>query len=169
MLIFITFVAVLTKKLILSIFLLFTYSLGFAHSFIPHVHTSESQNHEHVHEENGHAHHHHHSLEQVNQDHEHISHGDHFDNGFYEVLICFLHDVNPHKDECSHPYFIPGKSNNTSSNKSQQQKLVATRLISPLKVEQTEVIDRLAANARICYSSPSLEDSHLRGPPTPQC
>jgi hypothetical protein len=167
LLIFITFDAVLTKKIILSILLLFTYSLGFAHSFIPHQHTTET--HEHVHEENGHTHHHHSTKEQAHQDHEHITHGDHFDEGLYDLIVCFLHDANQHQQECDLLYVIPTKTNNTSTNKSQHLKLVATQLVFPLKAEQAQSIHQVEANSTICYRSSSLEDSPLRGPPTPKC
>ena len=122
----IIFETVITKKLIISIVLLLTYSLGFAHNFIPHHHDAGTVNVEHSHENDDHPHHHHNAKEQAHQEHQHISHGDHVDEGFYDFLICFLHDANHHQEECDNPYFIPVKSNNPTSNKSHQLKIAVT-------------------------------------------
>jgi hypothetical protein len=156
---------VITKRLIISIILLLTYSLGFAHNFLPHNHDSETAVHEHSHEENEHSHHHHNAKEQTQQEHEHISHGDHFDEGFYDLLICFLHDADHHEDECDNHYFIPAKNNNPLTNQSEQLKLVATIIGLTVKIEQTESAYYVDPNSTICYRSPSIEDSPLRGPP----
>ncbi|MDB4533628.1 hypothetical protein N9242_02065 [Vicingaceae bacterium] len=156
----------LTKKLFISIILLLTYSLGFAHNFVPHNHDSETAVHEHSHEENGHSHHHHSTKEQAHQDHEHISHGDHFDEGFYDLLICFLHDADHHEDECDNHYFIPTKTNSSSTNKLHQQKLVATLIALTVVLEKPELTYKLDVNSSIFYRSLSMEDSPLRGPPS---
>ncbi len=143
-----------------------TYSLGFAHNFIPHHHDSETSVHEHSHENDEHSHHHHNTKDQDHQDHEHISHGNHFDEGFYDLLICFLHDADHHEDECDNHYFIPAKNNNSITNQSQQLKLVATLFALPIEFEEPELTAYLDVNSTVLYRCPSIEDSPLRGPPS---
>ena len=156
----------ITKKIIISIILLLTYSLGFAHNFIPHHHDAETEIHEHSHENDGHKHHHHASEEKSHEGHEHISHGDHYDEGLYDLLICFLHDANHHEDECDNHFYIAPKPNNTLSNKSQQLKLVATLFALTTEVELPELTTYFEANPTTFYQPHSIEDSPLRGPPS---
>lgn len=157
------------KRLSISIILLLTYSLGFAHNFVPHNHDTEITVHEHSHEESGHSHHHHAAKEQAHQEHKHISHGAHFDEGFYDLLICFLHDADHHEDECDNHYYIPAKANNTSTNNLLPQQLVATIIALSVEIEPTELTYNIEVNSRINYRSPSIENSPLRGPPAQKC
>ncbi|PCI99590.1 MAG: hypothetical protein COB15_03775 [Flavobacteriales bacterium] len=159
----------ITKKVFISIILLLTYSLGFAHNFIPHHHDVETEVHEHSHENDGHNHHHHGSEEKSHEGHQHISHGDHYDEGLYDLIICFLHDANHHNNECDNHYFIPAKSNNSLSSKSQQLKLVATLLALTIEVEQPELTTYFNVNSTTYYQSHSIENSPLRGPPSQKC
>ncbi len=160
----------ITKKIIISIILLLSYSLGFAHNFIPHHHDVDTEAHEHVHANDNHNHHHHHGSEdKSHNDHKHISHGDHYDEGLYELIICFLHDANHHEDDCNNHYYISAKSNNSLSSKSQQLKLVATLFALTIEVEQPELTSRFNVNSTTFYQSHSIEDSPLRGPPSQKC
>lgn len=152
----------ITKKIIISIILLLTYSLGFAHNFIPHQHDSQTETHSHAHEDD-HEHHPHNSV--VDSDHEHISHGDHFDEGLYDLLVCFLHDADFHNDDCNNHYFISTKSNNSLTNKSQQLALVATLLALTIEFDQPRSTTNIVVDQATSYRSPSIADSPLRGPP----
>ncbi len=156
----------ITKKIIISIILLLTYSLGFAHNFIPHHHDTETEIHKHSHEDEGHHHHHHGSEEKSHEGHEHISHGDHFDEGLYDLIVCFLHDANHHEDECDNHYFIPTKNSNRKTQNSQQLKLVAVLFSLSVEITQPELTTNLDVNSSIAYRDPSMEDSPLRGPPS---
>jgi len=158
---------VIKKNIIISIILLLTYSLGFAHNFIPHNHDIGTEVHEHSHENEEHKHHHHASEEKSHNDD--ISHGDHFDEGFYDLILCFLHDANHHEDECDNHYYIPAKSNNSLSKKSNQLKLAATLLASTINIKQPELISNLDFNSNLFYHSHKIEGSPLRGPPSPKC
>jgi len=51
----------MVKKAFISILLLLTYSLGFAHNFVPHNHSNETEEHA-INHENEEHHHHHNSV-----------------------------------------------------------------------------------------------------------
>lgn len=153
------------KRIIISLLLLLTYSLGFAHNFIPHQHDSETETHDHAHDDK-HEHHHHNGISKLAVDHEHISHGNHFDEGFYDLLVCFLHDADFHSDDCNNHYFIPTKTNNTSSERSLQLfAIVNTLFATTLETEEASSLNFLDAYLTSNYRSLSLVDSPLRGPP----
>ena len=72
----------------LSMLLLFAYSLGMAHSLIPHCHhglQTTTEDHQHL---IGHLHHEHKSNE--HETHDHVSHGGHLDEGLFDLLVCIL-------------------------------------------------------------------------------
>jgi hypothetical protein len=153
------------KKIIISFLLLLTYSLGFAHNFIPHQHNSETETHSHAHDDK-HEHHHHNKTTKLELDHEHISHGNHFDEGLYDLLVCFLHDTDFHTDDCNNHYFIPTKTNNTASDRSLQLfAIVNTLFATTFESEESPSIDFIELDATSKYRSPSIENSPLRGPP----
>lgn len=153
------------KRIVISFFLLLTYSLGFAHNLIPHQHDSETEKHSHAHD-NKHEHHHHSEPKKSKVEHEHISHGDHFDEGFYDLLVCFLHDADFHTDDCNTHYIAPTKTHRSLTNKSQKTLFVATLLAVTIEVEQPELATYFNVNSIIFYHSHSIEDSPLRGPPS---
>ena len=153
------------KRIIISLLLLLTYSLGFAHNFIPHQHNAETETYNHAHDDN-HEHHHHNEIRKLAVDHEHISHGNYFDEGFYDLLVCFLHEVDFHSDDCNNHYFIPTKTNNASSERSLQLfAIVNTLFATTLETKEASSLDFLHIDLTSNYQSPSLVDSPLRGPP----
>ena len=87
------------KKTIISLVLILSYTVGFAHNFIPHcsdVHTGE--NHSKV--EHNHEHHSHDGHDSLIKDHSHVEHGDHFDEGLIDYLVCLLEGVQHHDHSC---------------------------------------------------------------------
>ena len=75
----------------LSMLLLFAYSLGMAHSLIPHCHhglQTTTEDHQHL---IGHLHHEHKSNE--HETHDYVSHGGHLDEGLFDLLVCILSEV----------------------------------------------------------------------------
>ena len=155
------------KKIIISLLLLFAYSLGFAHNIIPHQHDAESK--EHIVEHDGH-HHHNHShqhktVKHSHTDHQHISHGNHYDEDFYDLLVCFLHKAD-HQDDCKDQHFLPANSNRISINKLQANMLVAVLFSVTTETEQSELTSDDQVDTEKTYLSPFIEDIPLRGPPS---
>ncbi len=87
------------KKTIISLILILTYTVGFAHNFIPHrtdVHTDEI----HSEVEHHHTHHTHEGHDSTEEDHSHVEHGDHFDQGLLDYLICLFEGAQHHDHSC---------------------------------------------------------------------
>lgn len=154
----------ITKKIIISIILLLTYSLGFAHNIIPHQHDSETGFHNHDHTEEHHNHDH-----SSDSDPEHISHGNHFDEGLYDLIVCFLHETDFHKENCNTEFFIAAKTNRFLTKKNQQQKLVATHFVSTIKIKPATSLFNVANNPISFYRFQLEDNLPLRGPPAKKC
>ena len=155
----------MTKKAFISIVLLLTYSLGFAHNFIPHSHSIDEENHAITHEEDGHHHHHNHSTKHLTSDHEHISHGSHYDETLYDLLVCFMHDTHNHENDCEDHYFLAVNSTRNIITKIQANKLVTALFTIISETQQNEFITDYFPNLEIAYLSPPKGESPLRGPP----
>ena len=79
------------KKTILSLVLLLSYSLGFAHNLLPHCSNPDQLSHNH------HELHEHYNGEGSSElDHAHITHNNHKDEGLYDFLLCLLSEVDHH-------------------------------------------------------------------------
>jgi len=153
----------MTKKAIISILLLLTYSLGFGHNFIPHNHDTEKEEHVDSHEKNGH--HHHNNITHLNVTHKHISHGDHFDHGFYDLLVCFMHEA--HQEEsCKENLYFPSKSSRFIVNKLQTVKLIYLLISINLESTNSGLFSGVIVNSTLDYLTPNIESSPLRGPPS---
>ena len=162
---FTTFAFVMSKKIFISMILLLTYSLGFAHNIVPHHHHAETEHHEINHEQAGHHHHHHKSSKDLNTDHKHISHGDHFDESLYDLLVCFLHEAQQ-EDECKNQHYIPVETNRVVINTFQINNLVTILFSINLETDMYETFSRHQINSETAYLSPLIEDTPLRGPPS---
>lgn len=87
------------KRVFISLLLILTYTVSFAHSFVPHCtdnHPIES----HSELEHNHAHHNHEGHESNEEGHSHVEHGDHFDEGFLDYLVCLFDGVHHHDHSC---------------------------------------------------------------------
>ena len=91
-----------TKSLI-SFLLIFAYSFGFVHNLIPHceIHTEHSADIIEHHDK----HHFHHEGEEVDNEHSHVVHNDHFDDNFLDYLLCALENANHHDDGCNLEFY----------------------------------------------------------------
>ena len=154
-------------KTIISLLLLLTYSLGFAHNLIPHCHNSEST--EHIVEHDGHHHsHQHNTIEHSNSDHEHIAHKGHLDEGIYDYLVCLIHETETPESECEieHCFTVNVNDNNLKLNKLQST-IVLFAIFQPIPKDETT--QSYAGYDEIRYLSPPIEDSPHRGPPVISC
>ena len=79
------------KRTILSLVLLLSYSLGFAHNVLPHCSNPDQFSHSHC---QTHVHHNEEGLHDIG--HEHSAHDNHEDEGFYDFLLCFFSEVDHH-------------------------------------------------------------------------
>ena len=154
----------MNKKVLISILLLITYSLGFSHNLIPHTHNVESEEHTIAHQKGEH-HHHYHQNETRKQGHEYITHGDHYDENIYDLLVCFLHNADEQKEMCSFELYIPSPSNRALANKIEKVKLLAILAALSTEIEQPKIIFSEFTYLKIKSSPSPIENSPLRGPP----
>jgi len=148
-------------KIIISLFLLLTYSLGIAHNIIPHQH--DGADHQHVsegHQEDGH----HHLSNDSNTEHKHIPHGDHFDEDMYELLVCFLHQSESKENDCNKQHYTPAKTYRSLINKDSQ--LNASLLDNLHRVELKETSLETINFTDQAFSLLLSSCSTLRGPPS---
>jgi hypothetical protein len=155
----------MTKKAFISILLLLTYSLGFGHNFIPHNHGTEKVEHVAAHENNGHHHHYHNNVTHLNVTHKHISHRDHFDHGFYDLLVCFMHEA--HQEEsCKENHYVPSKSTRFIVSKLQTVKPIDLLISINLETTNSGLFSGVIVNSTLDYLTPNIESRSLRGPPS---
>lgn len=152
----------MTKKIFISVILLLVYTIGFSHNLIPHTHDIDTEDEIVVHNED---HHHHKTHKEKHANHEHISHGDHFDEGFYELLICFLHTAENQSKDCDNHYYIATDHNRIITSK-QQVKLLATIVALYNEPEESFLFSEFYAVAELKIRPPLITNSPLRGPPS---
>jgi len=158
----------MSKKVIISIILLLTYFLGFSHNIIPHTHDSKSE----VHIAEGEEHHHHHhnksNHHQKHIDHAQITHGNHFDEDLFDLLVCFLHTADDQSKDCDDHFYIPTEHNRILTN-NQKVILLATLVTLSFKTVDVILISELFSIAELKATPPLIINSPLRGPPTFSC
>ena len=142
------------RKIFISIVLLFSYGLGFAHNLVPHSH-EEEDHHERCHQPVVVADHH--------DDHSHISHQGHIDEGFWGFMMCILVDLDHNEANLQ---FMMLKNLNWSAEPLQ----IALHLTELIKIpEGSSIIPVLSMSyfdpGDAHYSSPVVDHPVLRGPP----
>lgn len=153
-------------KLFISSFLLFVYSFSFVHYIIPHCDNESTV--VHVHSELEPINHKHHDSEIHEADtdqHKHIQHEGHFDEGIYDFLFCFLSNIEHQENICVLTNYIASKTDsNVSRPFNSKVQLLAVysvlcfpELLSKSEVNQDEKI--------AFYVAPLLHLSPNRGPP----
>lgn len=100
-------------KSLISLILIFAYSIGFAHSFVPHNTELHCDHGSKVVEHYG-NHHAHEDGERVSEDHSHIAHADHYDESFLDLIACALENVNHNKGSCNLDFYTPNPEFNLS-------------------------------------------------------
>lgn len=156
------------KKIIISFFLLFVYSISFAHSLTYHEHGFYTE-HQYefidvINEAHSHAHHSH--SEKNSADKAHINHNNHCDEGVIDLITCVLSDLtNHHHDDCT---FVHQKHNETKrlTNQSTKSKVllsfgVCSHHFDTDFIELVSYKNQINANLQ----GPFLDDIPLRGPP----
>lgn len=159
-------------RTIISFLILSVYLLGFGHAIMPHCQISCD---DHSVVEKAHHHDHHEHEQGDMHDHDHVTHGDHFDENWFDLLVCVLSDFEHHDSECHAPHFIQADSRVEKKTWSKvsddvQNKLIAKGELS-LSFELVLVKTSIKSNAppHIDYCFLHFEDSPLRGPPFYSC
>ncbi|MDX1351263.1 MAG: hypothetical protein R3279_13490 [Putridiphycobacter sp.] len=125
--------------------------------------------------EKAHNHDHHEHYAGDAHEHEHVSHGDHFDDNWIDLLVCILSDVEHHGSGCHAPHFIQTdnsvekKSWSKTSDDDQNDFIGKGELPIPFKLTLVETSIQSNAPPQVDYSFLHFEDSPLRGPPFYSC
>jgi hypothetical protein len=154
------------KRVVISCFLLFTYSLGFAHNLIPHCEASNIE-----HQENSHHHHEHHQHDSDDKDidHEDIVHNGHLDAGFYDYFLCFLSDTEHPIHDCNLNHYLPANTYDKVDTELSKAKFIAVLITVFSTTEQDEALPKTRSEFASIYLSPPIGDSPHRGPPSFSC
>ncbi|MCK5369947.1 MAG: hypothetical protein KAQ62_15410 [Cyclobacteriaceae bacterium] len=151
-------------KAVISFLLLLTYSFGFAHNLIPHY--QELDPHNYISTINHHQHHQHVLEEKISSDHKHISHDNHFDEGLFDLLVCFFSETEHPLSGCEIQHHLPPETIDVSTKKLSKGNFVAILFAIILKAKQSEQNFICKTDSKAIYLSPLLEDSPYRGPPS---
>jgi len=150
------------KRIIISFFLLLTYTVGFAHQIIPHHQDNagakhfceaESENHHENAVDN--------CLELIC-----FSHTDHCDEGIYDLLVCLFNDVNHPEDDCDNELYTVAPNNEKGFDELSKVKIAAILISTFAEVNFTTSTPIFDQNIQVKYLSPFPSDTPLRGPPT---
>ena len=136
--------------------MLFTYTIGFAHDFIPHYHIEDI--HVGVVSEDHHKH-----VDSDTKAVENVAHGDHIDSGIYDYLVCIFSEAN-HSNHDIKTVVLQG-SNNSIVHQNDvilyEDQFVFVLNDVPIK-KNVKVCSKPINDNSSCLSS----RSNRRGPPT---
>jgi hypothetical protein len=151
------------EKLIISLLLLLTYSVGFTHNLVPHCCDTPP------HENRTTTHHHHSATDEQIAEHDHVTHNDHFDEGIYDYIICLVNEADNSETKCSVEHCFTINSNVFSLKKMNTlQTAVVLFAVVSIPVEDAPISNFLKKE-ELAYASPPIENSPHRGPPTFSC
>lgn len=153
-------------KILISFFLLLTYSLGFAHEIIPHCHIESEIAFGNDNGEDSHHHHEHHSHETDDHlDHEHINHQDHLDDGFYDFVVCLLSE-SEHSQSSTHHHYVPSNPNSISFKGLDKIKNAVTLLAVVTSIKCDIQLTEFGKENEDFYLPPPILYAPHRGPPS---
>jgi len=151
------------KRAIISFVLILSYSLSFAQSLVPHC--SDLNSLEHSHDlERAHQHQHKAQHDDSNENHSHITHNNHFDEGVYDLLICLMSDSEHGASDCCNQQLPSVSRVSIVLFQNDLAKAVSTFIavfslsISSEKDDYFDLIETI-------YRSPQVNALSLRGPP----
>ena len=146
-------------KIIISLTLLFTYSLGFVHNLVPHC--SSISSHE------SHSSHQHHSHDEPHEEnHIHVLHENHVDEGILDYILCVVNESANEGNECIEEHFFTLQSNTVSLKKINHIPTTIVLFTISNKLADALITINYNFKKNSFYSSSTLENASLRGPPT---
>jgi len=146
-------------KIVISFFLLLTYSLGFAYNLVPHYSDFGIDNHHAIQHYHVHA-----SKQDKNPKHEHITHNNHFDEGIYNYIVCLTNETNGASTGATVEHYFTLNTNEIVLKKINALP-VTMLLCAVFKIEaQPEIFNSFNDVERI-YLPPFIKESPHRGPP----
>jgi len=151
-------------RVIISFFLIFSYSLSFAQSLVPHCSDISSAEHSHN-SESIHQHKHQSAHDDSDENHTHISHNNHFDEGFYDLLICLMSDSPHGASDCCTQHVTSNTSNITFVLSHNEIAKVISTFVAVFAIVEEKEPTLLSDYNDAFYASPEINTQSLRGPP----
>lgn len=153
------------RNSLISFLLIFSYSFGFAHNFVPHctdVHVAQG----HGHGEHHDNHHEHEKGEVIADDHSHIANADHYDDGLIDFLVCALENVNHNDDTCNLDCYTPITEFNNSEKTDETPNLVDDFHFAIIEVDLYSIKSSYSDAVSHRATEGLIHDYSYRGPPT---
>ncbi|MBL4624003.1 MAG: hypothetical protein JKY42_02505 [Flavobacteriales bacterium] len=147
------------SKIVISLFLLLTYVVGFGHNVVHHHHDGAAHNHVETH------HHHDYKIGKENH-HEHVAHGSHYDDSLYDLIVCFLSEEEHSSEACEVNYYVHTKTSRTiNTSVARQIGILVSTFNFFSRIHSSNLNCESANYIAIAYLSPSIDNSPHRGPP----
>lgn len=150
------------NQVFISLLFILTYSLGFAHNFVPHC-SDVHLNGRHSETEHNHGHHSHDEHNSIDVDHSHVEHGDHFDEDFLDYLICLFEGNQHHDHSCDTQYASQDFEFKYSIEKPTQPSQVTTAECLASYFEQQS--NAISTNIELARTQIDINSSSGRAPP----
>lgn len=149
------------KRVFISLILILTYTVGFAHNLIPH-HSDVHEFGNHTEVAHNHAHHVHDDINSLEEDHSHVEHGDHFDEGLLDYLICLFEGVHHHHScEAQCTAQISTFKYSTEKSTHGDQLITAELSIPPVEIQPSAI----STTTELDLTQIDLNSSSGRAPP----
>ena len=154
------------KNIIISFFLLFVYSISFAHSLSFHEHGFYAEHqHEFISDQETEHHHNHHSHNQHSETKTaHINHNNHCDEGIFDLIICVLSEANHHHNDC-HLEHQPTHEYKRVSNQSNVKLILSFNSFVIQSIDSFSKTELSSPQLSLDIQSKLIDTSPLRGPP----
>jgi hypothetical protein len=153
-------------KFILSFLLLISIFGGMVHNVSPYclngdnVYFQLDNNHKHEHPDH-----------EINKEtnHKHVQHDNHLDEGYFDLLVCVLNDVEIPSDDCDFNCFVLWNHKESQFDKNKLKLLVYAIASAFTEINVENTIQNISNKNNDIYTTPSLEHSPHRGPPIFSC
>ncbi len=130
------------------------------HGAIPHSHYGELAD---SFEHGGHHQHHHHDANYT-ENHTHVAHDGHFDNGLMDMLICILSEAD--QTDIADLFIVSNSQNEVSLNQAKLQ--FAAVLVSFVTLDVEEIAPQVVVSSSdfdLSYRYSHISSASRRGPP----
>jgi len=158
-------------KSVISVFLLLTYSIGFAHDLIPHCHIDGSTEHAiEAHEANHHhLEHHNHAITEHIDDDDDVLHENHLDDSLFDYVVCLLSTLDHQASDEAHQHINPENTTHVSIKGLAKNKFASLHFAAEIDPTDNKPFFLFNRNRAVHYQAPFAVAAPHRGPPSFYC
>jgi len=160
------FAPVKIGKVFISLFLLMSYIIGYAHELLPHHQEMDAVEQSVINIDGKHHHHNHTSPSETKENKRLVSHQNHFDEGVLDLLVCLINEVEHQENDCNLDFYDLAKPEMIIKNDQVKTRFVAIfAVVLNLNIQiGNEGCPSIGTD--IFYHAPPIIQSPNRGPPT---